>query len=502
MFQKIGGFLKFLKNIPKYIFGNFHSRYIPLLMVYFAYGASGFAGIAETFWVKKELHLSAEALAGIVFWVGIPWTIKMVFGQFADSIRIFGAGRKIYIFIGASLIAAGQMVMIGLSLKSPWLLQFGSPGMLYLLASVIGAIGFVLQDVIADAMSTEVVNRQTGIEIKGKIRTHEDVETELKHVQWLGRVALMMAGIIVAGLGGWLAAIYEYSTIFTLALFIPLVSVTGAMFVKLNPVPRTPINWWVLGGGIAFGAFAISVGFFNIPYCQEIVFAVSLTTVCFLLYRMGMTKLLAYSAITLFLYRAIPGPGPGVSWWMIDVLKFNEAFQGTLSQTGAICGLAGLLIFRKYITEKPIAFTLVWLTIAGTIFSLPTIGMYYGIHTALGLSAKTVAFVDTTIAAPLGQLSMVPMLALIARTCQTGHAGTTFALMASLMNLALSAGALGTRYLNHIWIVTRELKNAAGVVVTHADYGNVGILMIITTTIGLIIPLAAIYFFLRKSFTK
>ena len=53
----------------KRIFGNFRVRYIPLLMIYFAYGAAGFAGIAESFWSKEELTLSAEALILIGFWI-------------------------------------------------------------------------------------------------------------------------------------------------------------------------------------------------------------------------------------------------------------------------------------------------------------------------------------------------------------------------------------------------------------------------------------------------
>ncbi len=33
----------------------FRPRYLPLLMVYFAYGAPGLIAVAESFWVKKAL---------------------------------------------------------------------------------------------------------------------------------------------------------------------------------------------------------------------------------------------------------------------------------------------------------------------------------------------------------------------------------------------------------------------------------------------------------------
>jgi hypothetical protein len=89
------------------------------------------------------------------------------------------------------------------------------------------------------------------------------------------------------------------------------------------------------------------------------------------------------------------------------------------------------------------------------------------------------AFIDTTIAAPLGQLSMVPMLALIARTAPRGAEATMFAIMASLMNLALSASELFTRYLNSFFAVTQQ------------DYSGLGRLLISVGAIGLL-PLLAL----------
>ena len=94
------------------------------------------------------------------------------------------------------------------------------------------------------------------------------------------------------------------------------------------------------------------------------------------------------------------------------------------------------------------------------------------------MSARTLAFIDTTISAPLGQLTMVPMLVLIAKTAPRGAEATMFAVMASLMNLALSASELFTRYLNTFQV-------------TQQDYSNLGRLMIAVGVIGLL-PLLAV----------
>ena len=81
--------------------------YLPLLMVYFAYGALGFTAVAESFWIKKSLSLSPTDLAALGVWLTLPWTVKMVFGELVDSVPIFGSQRKAYILIGASLTSSG-----------------------------------------------------------------------------------------------------------------------------------------------------------------------------------------------------------------------------------------------------------------------------------------------------------------------------------------------------------------------------------------------------------
>src|SRR6476619_2951001 len=59
-------------------------RYLPLLMIYYTYGALGLVTIAETFWIKEALTLTPAELASIAVWLTLPWTIKMVFGQLVD----------------------------------------------------------------------------------------------------------------------------------------------------------------------------------------------------------------------------------------------------------------------------------------------------------------------------------------------------------------------------------------------------------------------------------
>jgi hypothetical protein len=216
-----------------------------------------------------------------------------------------------------------------------------------------------------------------------------------------------------------------------------------------------------------------------VPFGQEIILVVSGGLIVMLLQRVGISRAVAVAAFAIFCFRAVPGAGQGFNYWAIDRLGFDQEFLGVLAQVSAVLSLIGLIVFRKPITHRPVSYTLFWVTIAGAVLYLPTIGLFYGVNEWFGVSPRTFAFIDTTISAPLSQLSMVPMLALIARTAPRGAEATMFAIMASLMNLALSASELGTRYLNTFFGVTQH------------DYSSLGRLLVCVGVIGLL-PLLAL----------
>jgi hypothetical protein len=65
--------------------------------------------------------------------------------------------------------------------------------------------------------------------------------------------------------------------------------------------------------------------------------------------------------------------------------------------------------------------------------------------------------------------------------------------MASFTNLALSASQLGTKYLNQIFVVTREVRDRGTHAITvPADYSELGWLLLASTAIGFVLPMLAI----------
>jgi hypothetical protein len=146
-----------------------------------------------------------------------------------------------------------------------------------------------------------------------------------------------------------------------------------------------------------------------------------------------------------------------------------------------------MFLFRRFMAEKSIAYVVGFLTVASTLLSLPIVGMYYGLHlwtaahTGGVVDARFIALIDTALESPLGQVAMIPMLAWIANSAPA--------------NLALSLSQLGTKYLNQIFTVTREVKDhATGTVSVPADYSELGTLLITSTALTLLLPMAAILF--------
>jgi hypothetical protein len=488
--------------------------YLPPLMVYAAAGISGLTGIVGTFFIKEYLDLSAEFLAVVGFWAGIPWALKMPVGHLVDLIWRWKAAL---VWLGAALIATGLLIMYGLIAHTAAMRAVMPVASWFVLAALLSPIGYMVQDAVADAMTVEAVPRA---DEHGNSYPPEQLKLMHTTMQTLGRVAIIGGTVLVAFINVWLFRNVErlsgpekaalYGDVHLYALVIPALSVTGVVLHAFLKHPRPPVektapNWWILGGSAAFVAITLAVGLGGVRYAQELIFLGSFAVILFMLWRLAREldplarEVLVATALVLFVYRSMPGTGAGTTWWQIDALGFDQAFIAKLSVIASVLTLFGMFIFRRFMAERSIAYIIVVLTLAGTLLATPYIGMVYGLHewTAARsggiVDARFIALVDTALESPLGQIAMIPMLAWIANSAPASLKATYFAVMASFANLALSASQLGTKYLNQVFVVTREVRDpASGAVRVPADYSEVGFLLLAATAIGLALPLAAV----------
>ncbi len=516
---------------------QFKWTYLPPLMIYLAAGISGLTGIVGTFFVKDYLNLSAAFLAGLGFWAGIPWALKMPLGHLVDLIW----NKKNYmVFVGASLISLSLIIMYGLIIHTEWMSSILSVETWFVISVLLAPIGYVVQDVVADAMTVEAVPL---VDDSGNKFSRDEIKLMHTTMQTLGRFAIIGGTVLVAlanvilfkGVDDLEQAdkISLYGSIYIYALIIPIVSVLGiflASYLKNQkkrklieqglegdqdyaPSEKTEVNWWILGGSLVFVIFTLGIGSFKVPFAQEIVFVGSMAIILFLMNKLvkelpqDLRLTVVGTAIIIFIFRAMPGPGPGLSWFEIDVLEFNEQFFSVLSLIASVLTLVGIILLRPFMANNSIARIIVVLSIAGAILFLPSVGMYYGFHNWTSsitngvVDAKFIAILNTALESPLGQVSMIPLLAWIAKNAPSHLKATFFAVFASFTNLALSASALGTKYLNEIYVITREVKDkVTNAILTTADYSDLGILLITVTLITLIIPIVFVVIIQKTKF--
>ena len=512
---------------------NLRWSYLPPLMVYFAAGISSLTAIVGTFFVKDYLGLSAAFLAGLTFWAGIPWALKMPLGHLVDLIWRW---KALLVWLGAGLIATSIAIMYALIAHTGAMTAIMPAGAWYVLAALLAPSGYVVQDVVADAMTVEAV---PAFDAHGNKLAEADVKAMHTTMQTLGRFAIISGTVAVAFVNivmfegvetlepAQTAAVY--ADIYLLALIIPVVSVAGVTLGSLTqrrrarrlrakgvdedkieadlfaPPEKTEPNWWILGGSAAFVAFTIATGLGDVPYAQEIIFLGSMAIVLFLIRRLmaeiapDLRGPLVGTAVIIFVFRAVPLPGPGATWFQIDVLRFDQQFISVLSLITSVLTLVGLVVLRPLMAHRSIAYIVVLLTIAAGVLSLPNIGLFYGVHhwtaawTGGLVDAHFIAIIDTALESPLGQVAMIPMLAWIARNAPANLKATFFAVMASFTNLALSASSLLTKYLNQVFTVTREVADpSTGAIKVAADYSELGWILISATIVGVAVPLAAI----------
>jgi len=170
---------------------QFRWSYLPPLMVYLAAGVSGLTAIVGTFFIKEYLDLSAAFLAGLAFWAGIPWILKMPIGHLVD---LLWRRKSLLVYLGASLIAVSILIMYGVIVHTAEMATVLNAEVWFVIATILAPTGYVLQDVVADAMTVEAVptidehgDPYPEREIKIMHTTMQTLGLEYHHVRWCRR---------------------------------------------------------------------------------------------------------------------------------------------------------------------------------------------------------------------------------------------------------------------------------------------------------------------------
>ncbi len=485
-----------LKNKIKKIFYNLQSyikpKYLPLLSVYFAFNFSNFYKIAEKFWIKESLSLSASQIISITILGSLPWTLKIFFGQLIDGVKIFGSNRRSYIFIGAILLLVNNFLTL-LVVK-----EFIADEYIYIMlviADFIANSGFVLQDLVADTMCYEVVDRKNK---DGSKRVEEEIKEEVANVQVLIRIiCIPLASLCSVYLSSVIAKKYDFVAVCYMLPSIAFISIIGAFFCKKEPkIKLEPLNYNLLKLGSLYLLFILLSVIMDIKYSQEILFLIGIIVVSFSLKKLcqdftpAKRKKILAILVVIFACRVAPEHGPVVEWWQIDVLGFTQEFFVRLRQVGLVLGFLGLWFFGKRLIKFNMGLALLGINTLHVILQLPIIGMAFGLHEwtiqNFNFGAKEIAMIDVVAESPFVQLNFFLLCTVITYHAPEHNRGTWFALTMSLMSLAyVSGGRIIKRIISDIFIVERGI------------YENIANQMIYTCLLDFLIPTIAILIFMN-----
>ncbi|MEC8099930.1 MAG: hypothetical protein VX089_01815 [Pseudomonadota bacterium] len=491
--------------------------YLPPLLIYLSAGVSGLTGIVGIFFLKDYLNLTAAFIASIGFWAGIPWTLKMPVGFLVDK---FWKGKYYLVFFGAIIVFLSILIMFLLITNRQMMEIYLSAEKWFIISSILTPIGYVIQDVVADALTVESVENYNLDNIRKKISKRN----EHMLLQLYGRFSIILGSLLVGLLNIYIFSGIEnmnkleileaYSNIYFLALFIPFISISGIMLANifnknLHSSSKKDIgnnlDLKIFFVSILFVIFVLSLGTLKFPFSQELTLITSLILI-FILMRY-LVKSLSQSdkytiigtAIIIFIYRAIPGPGVGLSWFEIDILGFDQSFMSYLSVNTSFITLLGLFLFRNIIIRVSLPKLFIFLSFISGLLYFPSIFMYYDGHTFTSsltnglIDARFIAFINTAIESPLGQIAMIPLLGWIAKNAPIKYKATFFAVFASFTNLALSARELFTKYLNQVFIIKREvIDQYTNLVLEKANYSSLDDLLICLVFITIFIPIGTI----------
>ena len=218
-----------MKNFYK-IFGSFKFSFVPPLMIYLAAGVSGITNIVGLFFVKEYLDLSAVFLAGLGFWAGLPWVLKMPLGHLVDILWKF---KSILVIVGALVMAASSLIMFFLIQYKSEMITIFNAETWFVISTLLAPIGFVLQDVVADAMTVEAVPKTDD---QGNEISFNELKSMNVSMQLLGRVSIIFGTLLVSMINLFvfsnssdmteLEKVTAYGNIYLYSLIVPIISVS------------------------------------------------------------------------------------------------------------------------------------------------------------------------------------------------------------------------------------------------------------------------------------
>jgi|GEM_PF-261533 len=322
----------------------------------------------------REWNLSAGDMAMFTFWLGLPWSIKPLFGLLTDFVPIAGTRRKSY------LILTSMIMFVGLYMAAFYPLEAGDTWTLTLLL-LLPTVGIAFGDVVTDGLMVE----------KGQPL---GITSRLQSIQW---TAITVAGLLCGYTGGLLAE-YKMQRL-GFAICGTLALVTFVLAIVLVDEPRTS----KLDGD-------------------------SLKNALKAIWQTARSPVVVAVGVFLFLLNFNPFSGTVIYLYETEQLGFSEQFVGTLSSLSSATGIVAAVLYGVYAPRLKLK----WL-IHGSIVTAILMNLTFLVYTG-----EYTAYLVYALYGFVVMLTTLAQLDLAAKFVPVASAGTAFALLMSLSNFSVS----------------------------------------------------------------
>lgn len=318
----------------------------------------------------------ADDIGQFIFFLSVPWIIKPIYGLLTDFVPIAGTRRRSYLILTSGVTV---VALIYLFFFPPQPGQYG----LLLLLLLAPTVGVAFSDVVVDALMVE----------EGQPR---GLTGRLQSVQW---TAMNVATIIAALLGGYLSKYGQQPMAFLVCAGVTMITfVLACAFVRERRQHRH-------SGGEARGA-AYQLG------------------------RAIKTPAVLSAAAFLFLWTFNPFNSSSVLYThMTKALKIDEGMYGVAQSVLAVGEIVASLAYGLYCRRTPLRWLIHGAIVAGVASTL----LYWGLRGPGSMLVISFLVGFTYMTGSLVQLDVA------ARACPVAAAGSVFALLMSVSNLAMSS---------------------------------------------------------------
>ena len=343
---------------------------------------------------------SAE-IATYMFWLGLPWYIKPVFGLLTDFVPIRGLRRKSYLTLSSLLMIVGFLVAALLPLTP-------SSATLILLFLLLPSFGIAFNDVTTDATMVE-----TGQPL--------GLTGRLQSAQW---GAIYGAGLICGVAGGWLSQYGLQKVGFLTCALFGAIALYIAIF-HIHEAPRPELHHGQIKRAVR------------------------------VLGKAARTRMVVLVAAFFFLLNFNPFSADVLYVHMSNALGFSEQFIGYTYTISSFASILACVLYGLYSKRIPLRILLHGSVIFMVLSSLVYIGL--GTRT----SAVTISFAYGLVY----MITSLTQLELAGRYCPPEAAGTVFALLMSLSNLSVALSSIVGGWFYEAWKVSYGVDRAYSLLV-------------------------------------